>query len=242
LYFLPLKQSLYQAEFKKGSYHKLSRNIEIKQVTVDIEQRNRRVRLLIRRLNRERKKQAKKIDILCNDLIAAQRDFIRKLDSIGFAANFYESIVGLDDLSALFYAAGRLVRDEIPDTNVAFFVRWQDTFELHMSESSRPISLGKQELENCFTSELAGNICKSNRICRLEDMFAMGLEGNPARLNRVSAGAIPLGQRASALGFILVYRSSQNELTAEDLNKIAAIAPGLSRAIQSRQAVSHPGE
>jgi hypothetical protein len=33
-------------------------------------QRHRRLRLLIKKLNKERKKQAKKIDILCNDLIA----------------------------------------------------------------------------------------------------------------------------------------------------------------------------
>jgi hypothetical protein len=209
---------------------------------VDIERRDRRLRLLIRRLNQERKKQAKKIDILCNDLIAAQRDFIRKLDSIGFTANFYESIVGINDLSTLFYTAGKLVKDEIPNANVAFFVRGENSFKLHMSESSRPISLGKQDLENCFTSELVANICKSNRICRLEEMFAMGLEGNLARLNRISAAAIPLGQQASPMGFILIYRSSRDKLTGDELNKITAVAPGLSQAIQSCQVVCHSGE
>ena len=60
---------------------------------MDHKQRYRRLRLLIARLNKERKKQAKKTDILCNDLIAAQRGFIKRLGTISFAADFYEAIV-----------------------------------------------------------------------------------------------------------------------------------------------------
>jgi len=206
---------------------------------VDDGQRYRRVRLLIKKLNKERKKQAKKIDILCNDLIGAQRDFIKKLGSISFAANFYKSIVGTTDLSSLLYTAGKLVKDEIFGANVAFFLRRQESFELHMFESEQPITLEKQDLENCFTAELVDNICKSNRMCTLDDMFAMGLQGNLVRLNKVSAATIPLGQLGTSLGFMLIYRSSQKTLTADELNNIAAIAPGLSQAIQSCQVLLH---
>jgi len=193
----------------------------------------------MKKLNKERKKQAKKIDILCNDLIAAQRDFIRRLDTISFTANFYKSIVGATDLGTLLYTAGKLVKDEIHDANVAFFLRRGDSFELHMFESRQPIALEKQDLENCFTAELVGNICKSNKVCTLDDMFAMGLQGNLVRLNKISVATIPLGQLGSSLGFVLIYRSSQNKLTADELNNIAAIAPGLSKAIQSCQVLLH---
>ena len=44
-----------------------------------LKQRHKRVRLLVKKLNTKRKKQAQKIDILCNDFIAAQRDFIKNL-------------------------------------------------------------------------------------------------------------------------------------------------------------------
>jgi len=222
---------------------------------VDDKQRYRKLRLLIKKLNKERKKQAKKIDILCNDFIAAQRDFIKKLGTISFTANFYESIVGTTDLNTLVYTAGNLVKDQISDANVAFFLRKQDSFELHMfggpqtqkdalgnAESDQPIAPERQELENCFTSELVDNICKSNKICTLDDMFAMGLEGNLIRLNKISAATIPLGERGLSLGFILIYRSSQNKLTAEELSNIAAVAPGLSRAIAARQTLLHPAD
>ena len=206
---------------------------------MDHKQRNRRLRLLVSKLNKERKKQAKKIDILCKDLIAAQRDFIKKLDTISFTANFYETIVGATDLSSLILTAGKLIKDEIPDANIAFFLCQADSFELHMFESNQPITLGKQHLENCFSPELVDNICKSNKICTIDDMFAMGLQGNLTSLNKISAVTVPLGRLGSSLGFILICRSSQNKLTADELNNVCAITCGLSRAIASCRVLSH---
>jgi hypothetical protein len=205
--------------------------------------RHRRLRLLIKKLNKERKKQAKKIDILCNDLIAAQRDFIKRLDTISFAADFYESIAGLTDLSSLLSTAGKLIKDEIPDANVAFFLRQPDSFELHMSESNQPIAMERQRLENCFTLELVDNLCKSNKVCTMDDMFAMGMEGNLNILNKISAVTIPLGLPGLSLGFILIYCSSPGKLTTSELNRIAAVTSGLSQAIQSCQTLlSHTAE
>jgi hypothetical protein len=196
-------------------------------------QRYRRLRLLISKLNKERKKQAKKIDILCNDLIAAQRDFIKRLGTISFAANFYETITGTTELSSLILTASKLIKDETADANVTFFLRQADNFELHIFESAQPILLEKQGLENCFTPEVVEAICKSNKICTLDDMFAMGLQGNLTRLSEISAATIPLSRHGPSLGFILIYRPAQNKLTADELNNIAAISPGLSRAIAS---------
>ena len=209
---------------------------------VEDKNRRRRLRLLIKNLNRERKKQAKQIDILCNDFIAAQRDFIKRLNTITFAANFYESIIGTTDLDGLLQAAVKLIREELTHANVTFFLRQGDDFELHMFESEQPITLEKPHLENYFTGELMDNICKSNRVCTLEDMFGMGLEGNLTGLNKISAVTIPLGPVGSSLGFILIYRSSENKLTADELNNIAAITCGLSQAIQSCQTILHPAD
>jgi hypothetical protein len=202
-------------------------------------QRHRRLRLLIKKLNKERKKQAKKIDILCNDFIAAQRDFIKRLNTISFTADFYESIIGVTDLSSLLYTAVKLVKEKNPDVNVTFFLRQSDNFELHVFQSEQPIILDKQHLENCFVPELMDNICKSNKVCTLDDMFAMGLEGNLIGLNKISAVTIPLGLLGSSLGFILIYSSSQNKLAADEVRDICAVTCGLSRAIESCYALLH---
>jgi transcriptional regulator with GAF, ATPase, and Fis domain len=205
---------------------------------VDDKQRYIRLRLLTKKLNKERKKQAKQIDILCNDLIAAHRDFIKKLDTIRFTADFCESILGATDISTLLHRASRLVKDEVPDANVAFIIRRHDDFGLHIFESNQTGTLTQQDLEKCFTGELVDNICKSNKLCTIDDMFAMGLEANLTTLSQVSAATVPLSSLGSSLGFILIYRPSQNELTVDELRKIAAITRGLSRAVQSCQALS----
>lgn len=200
------------------------------------------MRLLIKKLNQERKRQAKKIDIICNDLIAAHRSFIRTLNAITFAADFYKSIMGTTDLGRLLHTASKLIKDEIGDVNVSFFLRQADSFELHMFESDKPIVLEKQRLENHFTTELVEDISKSNKLCTLEDMFAMGLQANLTELNIISAVTIPLDGLGLPLGFILIYRSSENELKVDELNKITPVTPGLSRAIQACQLISRSAE
>ncbi len=205
-------------------------------------QRHRRVRLLIKKLNKKRKKQAKKIDILCNDFVSAQRDFIKSLKKISFIANFYESIIGITDLNSLLFSVVQFFKEENTDANVTFFLRQSDNFELFMFESEQPITLEKQQLENSFTPELMDSICKSNKVCTIDDMFAMGLQGNPIGLNKISGVTIPLGQPGSSFGFVLVYRSSENKLPSEDISNISAVTCGLSRAIQSCQATLHSAD
>jgi len=216
---------------------------------VEDKQRYKRLRLLIKKLNKARRKQAQKIDILCNDLIAAQREFIRRLGTISFVATFCESIVGTTDLDGLLATAVRLIKTEIGQTNITFFLyRDQapgaDSVQVHMFESSDETALdsvataeaGPGQLESYFSPELVENICKSNKVCHLNDMFAAGLQGNLAELNKISAVTIPLGQFGSSLGFILI--SSQDRITAEEVQMISSVTYGLSQAIASCQALS----
>jgi len=206
---------------------------------VEQKERHRRLRLLVGKLNKERKVQAKKIDILCNDFISAQRNFIKRLGAIGFAAGFYESIVGKTDLNELLNSAGKLIETEAFGAAITFVLRQTEGFKLHMLKSEKPISLQDRCLENCFTSELVDNICKSNKVCTLDDMFTMGLQGNPTILKRICAVTVPLGRAGSSIGFVLICRSAEEGLTVDELNNILAITPGLARAIKSCQALCH---
>jgi hypothetical protein len=206
------------------------------------QQRRRRLRLLIKNLNKQRKVQGRKIDILCNDFIAAQREFIRRLNTVSFKASFYESIIGATDLSSLLYSVVRFVKEEVADSNVTFFLRQADNFELHIFENARSAASEKQHIENAFTPELMDNICRSNKVCTLDDMFAMGLQGKLTELNKLSALTVPLGRLGSSPGFILIYRSSDNSITSDHLKNICAVTPGLSHAIESCQQLLHPAD
>jgi len=205
---------------------------------VDDKQRHKRLRLMIKKLNRDRKKQNQKIDILCNDLIEAQRTFIKRLGIINFAANFYESIIGTTDLNRLLYTAVEFFRTENTDINVTFFLHQEENCELFMFESGLPAAIEKQYLESCFTPELMDNISNSNKVCSLDDMFAMGLQGNPNELNKISAMTIPLGPLGSSLGFILIHRSSEHKITIDEVERISVVISGLSQAIISCRTLS----
>ena len=212
---------------------------------MDQKQRHKRLRLLVHKLNHERKRQARKIDILCNQFISAQQDFIQRLNTICFTANFYEAIVGIGDLNSLLHTACRLIKDEIPDVNMAFFLRQAGGFKSRLwgdCESDQPTVPGRQHLENYFAPELVNSICESNKVCTLDDMFAMGLQGSTGGLNKISAVTVPIGLFGSSLGFMLIYRPSQNKITAADLHNISAIIPGLSRAIQSCHVPLHAAD
>lgn len=204
------------------------------------ESRHTRLRLLLKKLNKQRKKQARQIDILCNDFLTAQKDFIGKLHVITLAANFYESILGSTDLSGVLEKTVGMIRDEVPDANVTFFLRQEDNFELHIFEAPRPQGAPVRNLENHFSPELMDSICRENRICTLDDLLAMGLQVNPMGMARASALTLPLGCGGSSPGFVLIYRFSRKQLKAGDFAGLSAVRTGLSRAIASCQQLSEP--
>ena len=205
--------------------------------------RHKRLRLLLKSLNRQRKKQAMQIDILCNDFVEAQRDFIGKFNVVHFVADFYESILGTTDLTTLLHAVVALIKGVAGDTNVTFFLHQDNNFELHIFEASESNQIDIQNLENHFSPELMDSICQANRTCTLDDMLAMGLQTNPLELGKLSAVTLPLGVLSSSQGFILLYRSSdQKKLEPPQLANLAAIRHGLSRAIASCLQLTHPAQ
>jgi transcriptional regulator with GAF, ATPase, and Fis domain len=202
-------------------------------------QRYKKARRLNRELNRLRHEQDKKINILCNDIVSAHTDFVNQLTNLTFTVNFYESILGRGDLSDLLHTAVELVRSCVPNSSIAVFLVNRNRFELHAVDENEPIDIDINKLESYFSSEVVGNICRSNKVCSLDDMFEMGLIGNLAELGRISAAAIPLGQPGPAVGFMLIYRSRQNKLTPDELRKVVAVAPALCRAIKTCCASPH---
>jgi hypothetical protein len=208
---------------------------------VNDEIRNKRLRLLIKKFNKQRKKQAMQIDILCNDIMAAHKDFLKALHTIGFAADFYNAIAGITELNELLCTAGSSIQKHTPDVHIAFFLLAQsgvegvqpENFEMHVFESDQPIDPDDKRVENFFNTELVTNISKSNQICTVEDMLGMGLQYSPVFLEKISTAAIPLVTGGNSMGFMLIYRSSHNPLTAEELKSMSQITPGLARSIAS---------
>jgi len=199
---------------------------------MDNSQRHRRLRGLICGINRVRKRQAKQIDILCNDMVEAHRAFIKRLDAVSFTADFYEALAGTYDLGGLLNTAGGIIKKEMPGCEVTFFLSGDDSFEMYTLESAGDKN-GAGFLESCFNSEIVASVCEANGLCGLETLFEMGLQANPQVLSKIDALTIPLGENGVSAGFILVYRSSEQQLRVEEVMRIISITPGLTRAIRA---------
>lgn len=196
-------------------------------------ERQKRLRLLVKKLNKERKQQARRVDILCNDLIGAQREFMRRLNNIGFAARFYKGLLGSVDLRSLLLQAGQLIKEELPSTRVVFFLRQADGCEAHARDVESMAGPEDVRLEDYLTPGVAGGICKSNRLCTMDDLVGMGLEGNRQELNRLSAATVPLSDLGRSLGFVLLCREAGHPLTRDDLERVTLVTCGLSQAIRN---------
>lgn len=188
---------------------------------------------MIRNVNRQRKRQARQIDLLCHDLIGAQRQFIRHLETIGFAAVFYKGLLGIRDLGQLLDAAGQALREQTPQAHLVFHLRQHGLFRQVPPEGGGEQTSDPVHLIECFTPELAEGICRTNKTCRLDDLLGLGLQVNPAVVSRLSAVTIPLGRSGRSIGFLMVCRRSHHPLTASEIRRLSAVVPGLVIAIES---------
>ena len=196
---------------------------------------NKRALKVIRSLHSHQKKQAGKIDMLCKDMVSAHREFSTKLATVSFAASYYESLLGCTDLDDLQDTAIRCIRQAIKEADAAVFLLSENDFDVHMADTGVSDPVEKREFRHWFTREMVQNISQMNRICSLDQLLRMGLQGAPAVLKTISLAAIPLGRFGQSLGFVLVYRPAHRPLQSEELSRLAAVSTGLREAIQSFQ-------
>ena len=195
-------------------------------------ERNQRLRLLLRRLNKQRKQQASQIDILCNDLIGAHRSFLQRLQEIGFAAEFYRSLLGGTDANGILTRAGRVIRQELPGAGVSFFLRQSDGFELHACPGDESLYSDHPGPQDDFDSELVDSICKHNKPCTFDDIVAMSTGSTLAALRKYSLATLPVSDLGRSLGFVLLYCPLPQALNAADVRRVGPVMCGLAQALR----------
>jgi hypothetical protein len=155
------------------------------------------------------------------------------LRALNFGVSFYESILGRGDLSSLLGAAASCIKNHVSDSNVVVFLCECEGLKHRIVDENKPIGVERRKLESYFTAEIIEKISRANRVCSLDDMFEMGLEGDLGILNRISAAGVPVRRRGPGLGFVLIYRSVEHKLSPEELEGVAGVMSGLCRAIES---------
>ena len=196
---------------------------------------NKRALKVIRSLHTCQKKQAGKIDVLCRDMVSAHREFSTKLAALSFVASYYESLLGCTDLDDLLDTAVQGIREDVKETDAAIFLLSENGFDVHIADTGVADPVEKRQFQHWFTREMVNSVSQMNRICSLDQLLRMGLQGSPAVLKTISLAAIPLGRFGQAVGFVLVYRPAHLPLQTEELSRLAAVSTGLREAIDSFQ-------
>jgi len=200
--------------------------------------RHARLRLLIRKLNTERKSQAQKIDIICNDLISAQRDYIKALNRISFEASFYESLLASAGLDELLRVAAGLIEHQIPGTMVSFLLRRSERFEWHGCRTENLTSPPTEQFKKHIEEDLAVNICTLNKACNVADAYPFEYQQETEGFGKHSVMAVPLTIEKVCAGAILIWHSEESRPKQEQLADIGAVSSGLAKAIAISQVLS----
>jgi len=195
--------------------------------------RQKRLRLYLKQLNRQRKQQARKIDILCNDLISAQRSYIQRLSTISFAAEFYRSLLGSTDLNHLLVRTDRFLRQEVPGASVAFYLRQPEGCELYPHWDDELLVGESSGVLLRLSPDLADSICKSDEPCTHTEIARMACESDLGTLDGLSVATLPLRDMGRPLGFVLLWRTLPVVVTAEEVRRISPVMCGLSQAIRA---------
>ncbi|MHC5137095.1 MAG: hypothetical protein ACYSN7_00945, partial [Planctomycetota bacterium] len=146
---------------------------------------NKRALKVIRSLHTCQKKQASKIDVLCRDMVSAHREFSTKLAALSFAASYYESLLGCTDLDDLLDTAVQGIRETVKETDAAIFLLSENGFDVHIADTGVADPVEKRQFQHWFTRELVNSVSQMNRICSLEQLLRMGLQGSPAVLKTI---------------------------------------------------------
>jgi hypothetical protein len=199
--------------------------------------RNQRALRTIRNLRLRQKKYAQKIDILCHDIVGAHGEFIEKLNNLTFSLQFHEALLGATDVCGILESATEFLRHNLQNTSAAVFIIEPKGFDIHFAGASEQFSIEKSRFEKWFTPQVVYEISHSRQVCTLEQMLAIGLEAPPTAIKHLTAAAVPLGQIGKAMGFVLLYRSSDKPFSSQELSKSASAMPALRIAIERIQLV-----
>jgi hypothetical protein len=204
-----------------------------------LEQRQRnRARKLISKLNKERKSQNKKIDILCNNLILTQKKIVEQLQEYNFTLEFCQSIAGQTDLGRLMRQSQELIQMYFANCGIGLFLLESKGFAFHSADGECGTNLDINKVESFFNDDVVNYVCNSNSVCSLNDMSAAGLDSDISELNKLSIFAIPLSGFGKSVGFIMIWRKMGNPIKKTEIERLCSVSPILAKAVRGCLAIS----
>lgn len=197
--------------------------------------RNKRVRLMVKALNKDRKKQARQIDLLCHDLIDAQRAFVQRLEAIGFAAGLYKSLLGAQSTEQVLRILVNEVQSLLPSMDVNIVLRQEHGCKIYPLEAT---TRDEGHPVDAFDGPLVDVVCRANRTCDLDDLLGMGLSVSPQKASRIQMTALPMPQGGRCMGLLVLTSPAGVAVPSNLTEQVALVVSGISQAVLATEKAS----
>lgn len=165
-------------------------------------------------------------------MVDAHSQFVLKMAQLNFASAFYETLLAARDVETLMDLAAMVFHKHLKNASTAVFLLDGRGYEIHIGSRNQS-SIEKEVFENWFSPAVAAEISRTNKVCTMQDMLAIGVQANPASLKHIAAIAVPLGQLGCGVGFVLLYRPADMPFDQHEASMASAAASGLRLAITS---------
>jgi uncharacterized protein YigA (DUF484 family) len=196
-----------------------------------------RLRGLVHNTNRQRKLQARKIDILCNDMVQAHRGILERLDGLSFTNRIHESLIGCTDATEVLKSVSELFNSRFGNCGVAILLLDANGITLHNSQAAS-FGFEVSEFPSFFTAENVRAICGGNRVCLLPELLELPMQIPPRTVEHVRTAAIPLSASHHDLGVLLLYNSAEEPLTTKTVHAACTIAPAVAKALSAGKPIA----
>lgn len=188
--------------------------------------RTERLKRFFRCVNQQRRQQKKKIDILCNDIIAAQRTFVDKLSHYNFVLDFYESIIGQTNIKKLIDIAGQKIKNSLSNYEIGIYCLEKGCFE-YLSQKDNSL------IESFFSPLISQKISKTNTVLSVDEIALLGGDCESEIFKKIDFCSVPISGYGSAMGFVLIWANLPNKISPQCISKMQSICPSLAKAFRS---------
>ena len=202
-------------------------------------ERHARLRSLVHDINRQRKIQARKIDILCNDMVRAHRGLLEGLRNLSFTAGVHESLIACYDADEVFKAVSEAFSRRFGTCAAALLLVDGSDITTHCLPGNL-LDTEVSELPSFFTAENVRSICSGNRVHLLPELLQLPVQVPPQSVANSWAVAVPLSFERRDVGVLLFFGSDATKASERLIQSATITAPAIAKALAaSRQVIAH---
>lgn len=203
-----------------------------------------RLRVAVRRLNDARRLVTRKVDLLCNDLVAAYGDLSRQLDLVRTTESFRGVVTSSDDLEQMLCHAMDWILRQIGYANVAIWLAGPEP-DFQLGAYMKYTISGEPALTEAMRQGILQTLRRDGMVHLSPSEAAKILSPSESQhLRNQTILGIHCTYLGESLAGIVLFRDGNKPFTMDDAATLRAIAPvfAITLATMVRTEVEEDGE